>query len=38
MKSNRLRWLKSNDNNLKSQPQHFWKYIISENKDPVQFS
>jgi hypothetical protein len=24
--SDRLRWLKSIDN-LKSQPQHFWKYI-----------
>jgi hypothetical protein len=25
IKSDRLRWLKSIDNNLKSQPQHFWK-------------
>jgi hypothetical protein len=27
IKSDRLRWLKSIYNNLKSQPQHFWKYI-----------
>jgi hypothetical protein len=30
IKSDKLRWLKSIDNNLKSQPQHFWKlYLIS---------
>jgi hypothetical protein len=27
IKSDRLGWLKSIDNNLKSQPQHFWKYV-----------
>jgi hypothetical protein len=31
-KSDRLRWLKSTDNNLKSQPQHFWKYISNFSK------
>jgi hypothetical protein len=28
----RLRWLKSIDNNLKSQPQHVWKYISNFRK------
>jgi hypothetical protein len=27
IKPDRLRWLKSTDNNLKSQTQHFWKFI-----------
>jgi hypothetical protein len=32
IKSNRLRWLKSNENNLNSQPKHFWKYIFNFRK------
>ncbi|PNF41595.1 hypothetical protein B7P43_G11563 [Cryptotermes secundus] len=32
IKSDRLRWLKSLDNNLKSQPQHFWKYVSNFRK------
>ncbi|PNF36765.1 hypothetical protein B7P43_G11156, partial [Cryptotermes secundus] len=32
IKSDRLRWLKTVDNNLKSQPQHFWKYISNFRK------
>jgi hypothetical protein len=28
----RLRWLKSTDNNLKSEPQSFWKYIYNFRK------
>jgi hypothetical protein len=30
--------LKSNDNNLKSQPQHFWKYsYISNFRKQIRF-
>jgi hypothetical protein len=32
IKSDRLRRLKSIDNNLKSQPQHFWKYVSNFRK------
>jgi hypothetical protein len=32
IKSDRLRWLKSIDNNLKSQPQHFSKYVSNFRK------
>jgi hypothetical protein len=32
IKSDRLRWLKSIDNNLKSRPQHFWKYVSNFRK------
>jgi hypothetical protein len=31
IKSNRLTWLKSVDNNLKSRPQNFWKYVSNFN-------
>jgi hypothetical protein len=34
-------WLKSVDNNLKSQPQHFWKYVSNFRKDrsgPIQLN
>jgi hypothetical protein len=29
IKSDRLRWLKYIDENLKSKPKHFWKYVAS---------
>jgi hypothetical protein len=32
IKSGRLMWLKSIDNNLKLQPQHFWKYVSNFRK------
>jgi hypothetical protein len=32
IKSDRLKWLKSIDNNLKSQTQQFWKYISNFRK------
>ncbi|PNF20040.1 hypothetical protein B7P43_G05817 [Cryptotermes secundus] len=32
IKSDRLRWLKSVDENLKSQPKQFWKYVASFRK------
>jgi hypothetical protein len=32
IQSDRLRWLKSIDDNLKSQPKQFWKYVASYRK------
>jgi hypothetical protein len=32
IKYDRLRWLKSINNNIKSQPQHFWKYVSNFRK------
>ncbi|PNF31813.1 hypothetical protein B7P43_G09329, partial [Cryptotermes secundus] len=32
IKTDRLRWLKSIDNDLKTQPQHLWKYVSSFRK------
>jgi hypothetical protein len=32
VKSDGRTWLKSVDNNLKSQPQHFWKYVSNFRK------
>jgi hypothetical protein len=32
IKSDRLRWLNSIDDNLKSQPKQFWKYVASDTK------
>jgi hypothetical protein len=37
IRCDRSRWLKSIDNNLKSQFQHFWKYLVSEIIYPVIF-
>jgi hypothetical protein len=39
IKSDRLRWLKSIDDHLKSQPKQFWKYVASfrkRNSIPIQ--
>jgi hypothetical protein len=32
IKSDRLRWLKSIDNDLKAHPRHFWKYVSNFRK------
>jgi hypothetical protein len=32
IKNDRLKWLKSVDENLKSQPKQFWKYVASFRK------
>jgi hypothetical protein len=32
IKSDRFRWFKSVDDNLKSQPKEFWKYVTSYRK------
>jgi hypothetical protein len=32
IKSDRLRWLETIDNNLKAQPQHFWNYVSNFRK------
>jgi hypothetical protein len=32
IKADRLRWLQYIDDNLKTQPNHFWKYMASHRK------